>query len=113
MDAGQFDDLTRSVGEQPDRRGMLKATIAGALGLLGLGALSEDALGKGFDGQKCKKNKNCKTGLKCKGSKKKRKKNKGRCRYNGGCGKTGDACRNNADCCGSRKCRNNNCRSQN
>jgi hypothetical protein len=110
MDDKRFDALSRMVGEQSSRRAAVKATVGGALGLLGLRVLDEDALGKGFDGQKCKKNKNCKTGLFCQGSKKKRKKNKGRCRYDDGCGKNGDACRNNDDCCGSRKCRNNNCR---
>ena len=66
MDANRFDALSRIVGEQANRRDALKATVGGALGLLGLTVLDEDALGKGYDGQKCKKNKNCKTGLHCK-----------------------------------------------
>jgi len=109
MDTQRFDALSRSVGEETSRRGMLRATFGGALGLLGHGALGELALAKkkGFEGDRCKKNKECGKGLKCKGDSNKK---KGRCRYKGGCGKKGDACKNNDDCCGSRKCRNKKCR---
>jgi hypothetical protein len=116
MDDDRFDVLSKSVGEETSRRGMLKAAAGGVLGLLGLGALSDGVwAGKGFDGQKCKKNKNCGTGLECRGAKKKKngKDKKGKCRYKNGCGDKGDLCKNNDDCCGSRKCRNNNCRSNN
>lgn len=117
MDDSRFDVLSRSVGEETTRRGMLKAAAGGVLGLLGLGALGERGLaGNKFEGQKCQKNKNCGTGLKCKGAKKKKngKNKKGKCRYkDGNCGDKGDTCRNNDDCCGSRKCRDNSCRSKN
>ena len=114
MDGTRFDQLTRSVGAETTRRGALRAAAAGALALLGLETLGEDALAdKGYDGDKCKKNKNCGTGLQCKGSKKKRKDNKGRCRYKDGCGKKDDYCKNNDDCCGSRKCRDKRCRGNN
>jgi hypothetical protein len=110
MDANRFDRLSRAVGDQMDRRGMFKAAAGGALGLLGLSVLDGDVSAKGFDGDRCKKNKNCGTGLECRGSKKKRKDNKGKCRYRDGCGDKGDACQNNDDCCGSRKCRDKECR---
>lgn len=116
MDGDRFDSLSRSVGEETSRRGMLKAAAGGALGLLGLGAVSDGVwAGKGFDGNKCKKNKNCGKGLECRGAKKKKngKDKKGKCRYTDGCGDKGDLCKNNSDCCGSRKCRNNSCRSKN
>lgn len=114
MDGHRFDLLTRSVGAETTRRGALRAAAGGALALLGLQTLNEEALAeKGFDGDRCKKNKNCGAGLFCKGGKKKRKNNKGRCRYQDGCGKKGDYCKNNSDCCGTRKCRNDRCRGQN
>lgn len=116
MDADQFDDLSRTIGGQPDRRSALRAAVAGALGLLGLSAAGDGALAKkGFEGDKCKKNKQCGTGLKCKGAKKKKHKKdkKGKCRYKDGCGTKDDYCKNNDDCCGSRKCRDKRCRAKN
>jgi hypothetical protein len=90
---------------------MLRAAAGGALGLLGLGALGEAALAKkkGFEGDRCKKNKECGKGLQCKGDNNKNGK-KGRCRYKDGCGKRKDACKKNSDCCGSRKCRHKTCK---
>jgi hypothetical protein len=116
MDADRFDDLSRTIGEQADRRGVLRAAFSGALGLLGLRAFGDGALAnKGFEGDKCKKNKQCGTGLKCKGAKKKKHKKdkKGRCRYKDGCGKKDDFCKNNDDCCSTRKCRDKRCRAKN
>ena len=115
MDAQRFDTLSRSVGAETSRRYMPRATVGGALGLLvGLGALGDGALAKkGFDGDRCKNNKNCGTGLECRGGKQKKRDNKGKCRHEDGCGKKGGACKNNGDCCGSRKCRDKKCRSQN
>ncbi|MFN8594041.1 MAG: hypothetical protein U0031_21515 [Thermomicrobiales bacterium] len=114
MDGEQFDDLSRSVGEETSRRGMIRAAAGGALGLLGIGVVAEEALAKkGYDGDKCKKNKDCLKGLKCKGDKNNNKNKKGRCRYKDGCGKKDDACKKNDDCCGSRKCRNRKCRAKN
>lgn len=116
MEPIRFDGLSRSVGEQADRRGMVRTALSGALGLLGIRALGEAVLAGGYEGQKCKKNKNCGTGLTCKGAKKKKHKKdkKGKCRYkNGGCGKKDDYCKKNDDCCDSRKCRDNRCRAEN
>lgn len=110
MDDVRFDDLSRSIGEQTDRRGMLKAAAGGTLALLGVGALGRAAAAQdvsaesnGFDGDKCKNNNDCKKGLKCKGN--------GRCEYKKGCGgKKGDACKNNGDCCGKLRCKNKKCK---
>jgi hypothetical protein len=105
MDADRFDDLTRDVGEQTDRRGMFKAAVGGALGLLGLGALQETVLaGKGFKNDRCKKNSDCKKGLRCN-------KNKDKCKYEKNCGgKKNDACQKNKDCCSGFKCKGKKCK---
>lgn len=111
VDADRFDAYSRSIGSQADRRGVLRAALSGALGLVGLSVPAEDTLAKGYEGDKCKKNKNCGTGLHCKGAKKKKHKKdkKGKCRYKGGCGEKDDYCKQNDDCCGSRnRCRSNN-----
>ncbi len=51
MGNDRFDDLSKSVGEETSRRGMLKATAGGVLGLLGFGALGERSLaGNKFEG---------------------------------------------------------------
>jgi hypothetical protein len=118
VDDNRFDSLTRKVGEQTDRRSMLKAATAGALGLMGLGVLGREALAqdvsiesKGYDGDKCQKNKDCKKGLRC--DKNNNKKN-GRCEYKNNCGgKKGDACKNNGDSCGGFKCKNKKCKKKN
>jgi hypothetical protein len=118
MDANRFDALSRVVGEQTDRRGMIKAAAGGALALLGAGALSRVALGQevgaesqGFDGDQCKKNSDCRKGLYCN---KKNNKNKGRCDYKKNCGgKKGDACKNSGDCCNKFKCKNRKCKKKN
>ena len=104
MDTDRFDDMTRDVGEQTHRRGMLKAAVGGALGLLGLGALGDVVLArKGFRNDKCKKSKDCKKGLRCN--------HNNRCKYKKNCGgKKNDACKKNKDCCGGFKCRGQKCK---
>ena len=104
MDTERFDDMTRAVGEETNRRGMLKAAVGGALGLLGLGALQDVVLASsGFKGDSCNKNKDCKKGLKCQNGK--------RCKYKKNCGgKKKDACQKNKDCCGGLKCRGRKCK---
>ena len=67
----RFDALTRSLAGQDDRRGILKAAAGGTLGLVGLGVLADDVLGKS-----CKKKKDCPKGKKCKN----KKNGKGRCK---------------------------------
>ena len=112
LDTNRFDNMSRQIGEQTNRRGMLKTAAGGTLALLGAGALSRVALGqdveaeKGFKGQPCNKNKNCKRGLSCS--------NEGRCEYNASCGgKKNDACKKNRDCCGGFQCSNKKCKRKN
>ena len=62
MDANQFDALSRAVGAQNDRRGLLKRAAVGGLGLLGLAAGGDDALAK-----KCKNNGQCPKAIPCRG----------------------------------------------
>ena len=111
MDADRFDRLARNVGEQTDRRNMLKTAAASALALTGMGALGRVAFGqevsaeanKGYKGDKCKNNSDCKKGLKCNSHDK--------CEYKNSCGgKKGDACKKNKDCCGGFKCKGKKCK---
>lgn len=114
MDADRFDHMTRMLGEQRDRRGMVKAATGSALAVLGMGALGRAALGqevsaegKGFKGNKCDNNNDCKKGLVCN--------NKGKCEYKKNCGgKKGDACKKDKDCCKNKnlKCENKKCKRQ-
>lgn len=112
MDTNRFDNLSRLVGEQADRRRMLKTAAAGTLAMLGLGAVSRVALGQdvsaeaGFEGQDCDSQDDCRRGLICNHS-------RNRCEYRRNCGgKKGDACRNNGDCCKNKNliCRKRKCR---
>ncbi len=62
MDASRFDALSRVVGSQTHRRNMLKTMAAGALGLVGLSALRDDA-----SARSCNRNRDCPNRLpKCK-----------------------------------------------
>jgi hypothetical protein len=83
----RFDAWTKQLGAQRDRRGLLTTAAGGALGLLGLSGLGDDALAK----KKCKKNKDCNDGKKCKG---------GKCVQ----------CTKNKDCKNNQKCKNNKCK---
>lgn len=114
MDANRFDNMSRQIGEQSDRRQMLKTAAGGTMALLGMGALSRAVLAQdveaeaGYDGQKCKQDSNCKKGLTCKIA---TGKDRGRCRYKRGCGgKNKDACKKDQDCCGGFECRKKKCR---
>lgn len=118
MDATRFDALSRTVGAQTGRRGMLKAATGGALGLLGLAALGDSAFAK-----ECENNKDCKKDEKCKD---KNKHGKGKCKpidckndnqckndeycKNGECKK---GCKDNNDCKKGEKCKNNKCKEKN
>lgn len=115
MDANRFDTLARAIGEQTDRRRIVKTAAGGTLAMLGLGAISRAALGQdvtaesnGFQGDSCDNNNDCKKGLLCNSS-------RGKCEYKRNCGgKKGDACKNNGQCCSNKnlKCQNRKCKRQ-
>ena len=97
MDANRFDSLARVVGSSADRRGLLKAATGGALGLVGLSALTNRALADDVvaDARKCNKNKDCKNKDVCD-----TKKNK--------CVE----CNKNKDCKNNQKCKKNKCQNK-
>ena len=86
MDANRFDAVSRVVGTQNSRRGMFKAVAGGALGLVGLAALSDGALAR-----RCRDDADCNGGDRCK---------KKRC----------VECKNDNDCDNTERCRNNKCK---
>jgi hypothetical protein len=113
VDDSRFDKLSRMVGEQTNRRGMLKTAAGGTLALVGLGALGRVALGQdvnaqsnGFEGDDCDNNNDCRKGLECD-------QDRNRCEYKSNCGgKKGQACKNTGDCCKNKnlKCKNKKCK---
>ncbi len=107
MDAARFDALSRDVGTKTDRRGLLKTLVGGMLGVAGLAAAGDAALGK----KECNKDKDCKKNKVCKNNKCVECKNDSNC--NGGrvCEKKKCVdCRNNKDCKNNEKCKNNKCK---
>jgi hypothetical protein len=106
MDAARFDAFSRQVGTSADRRGVLKTLAGGMLGVVGLAAASDAALGK----KQCQKDKDCKGNKVCKNDKCVECKNDSNC--NGGrvCEKKKCVdCRKNKDCKHNQKCKNNKC----
>ena len=119
MDARRFDRLSRHVGQQTDRRRMIKAAAGGALGLLSLGTLRrEAAAATGTEGDECVTNADCRTGLVCQGGSTGLLggvvaegpygppvastlfgPSPGRCRYRQGCATSGQFCESDSDCC--------------
>jgi hypothetical protein len=80
MDANRFDAIARVVGSSPDRRGLLKAATGGALGLVGLSALQDDATAgplSAAGNRDCRNNNDCGKNQQCvkKGTKDKKCKN--------------------------------------
>jgi hypothetical protein len=91
VDETHFDSLTRSLGTQSARRGMLKVAAGSALGLVGLSALSDRALAR-----YCDRDRDCRGNDVCD-------------RANNRCVE----CLNNKDCGPNQRCtRNNNCRNR-
>jgi hypothetical protein len=134
MDATRFDRLTRRVGRQTDRRGMLKAVVGGGLGLLGASVLGRGASADtGFEGDTCTSGADCKQGLVCEGASPGLlggslagipygpgveiplvSGSTGTCRYHQGdrCGKVDQSCERTSDCCNGLglTCRNKKCK---
>ena len=107
MDADRFDAISRVLGTQSRRRGMLKAAAGGALGLVGLSALTDSAFAK-----KCNKDKDCSGDDVCD--------NNGKCvecKNDDDCpskefcdDKTCVECLKNSDCKSNQRCKNNSCK---
>jgi len=122
------------VGQQANRRTMLKTAMGGTLALLGLGGLSGQSEARnrrnnnrprrGFEDDECTTSDDCRSGLRCQGARTGIAPGfptpiaipvitgqSGTCRYRQGCGgDQGDACRRNGDCCNDLTCDNNRCR---
>ena len=109
MDANRFDALSRTVGAQADRRGLLKAAAVGGLGLLGLAVGRDAALAK-----QCNNNNQCPKGNpRCVGGKCKQCKKNGDCNNNQECKNNkcqSVQCKKNKDCGKNRKCKNGKCK---
>jgi hypothetical protein len=113
VESKHFDSLTRTIGEQTNRRGALKVAAAGTLSVLGLGAVGRVALGqdvtaesRGYKGDSCTDTgkRKCRKGLFCDP-------NTTTCQYSRNCGGTkGAACQGNGQCCQRRNlfCNENN-----
>ncbi len=85
MDGDRFDGLARRLGQR--RRTLLQTAAIGAVGLLGLAAVGEEALAK-----QCDNNKDCPKGNpRCKA---------GKCVQ----------CKQNGDCNQNQVCKNNKCK---
>jgi hypothetical protein len=108
MDAERFDAISRALGTQSRRRGMLKVAAGGALGALGLSRLTDSALAG-----KCDTNKDCRGNDVCD-------KNKCvECKSDKDCSKKDICDRNkcvectrNKDCKKNEKCQNQKCKKQ-
>ena len=132
MDDKRFDYLTRQVGQQADRRTMVKTALGGTLALLGLGGLTQQSEARnnrnprtGYEDDPCATSDDCLQGLRCEGAREGIAPgyptpieipvitgSPGRCRYNKSCGgERGDACKRNGDCCkgDNLTCDNNRC----
>ena len=114
VDAIRFDRVARIVGEQTNRRNMMKAAAGSALAALGMSAVGRVALGQdvsaeaGFKGQACVDSGDCRRGLVCDTTL-----TNPRCKYKRNCGgKKSDACQGNSDCCKGRNltCQNRKCK---
>jgi hypothetical protein len=87
VDDKRFDYLTRQVGQQADRRTMVKTALAGTLALLGLGGLSQQSEARnnrnnnnnnnkknrranqtGYEDDPCATSDDCLKGLRCMGA---------------------------------------------
>ena len=127
MDDKRFDSLTRQVGQQADRRTMVKTALGGALAVLGIGVLDQQGEARtrnksrrnrrenetGYEGDECLTGDDCLTGLVCRGARPGVAPgfptpigipaitgSAGTCKYRDNCGgERGDACRRNDDCC--------------
>ena len=136
MDHRRFDRLTRQVGQQTDRRSMIRTAIGGTLAVLGLGLAGRGAGAQsGREGGNCFTDADCETGLVCEGvgtsfigsliaegygpptAGTLFGPQPGACRFRSGdnCAHSGQFCRNDGDCCNGLNlvCRNDTCKRSN
>ena len=120
MDANRFDQLSRQVGRQSDRRRMLKSIAGSALALVGVGAVQRHAGAQsGWEGSNCFSDADCEGNLVCEGvglsplgeliasgygppfAADIFGQRPGSCRYPGenNCGRIGEPCQDDGDCC--------------
>ncbi|MFN8591973.1 MAG: hypothetical protein U0031_10990 [Thermomicrobiales bacterium] len=120
MDPRRFDQLSRQVGRQTDRRTIFKTVAGGALALVGLGAAQRQAGAvRGQEGDSCTSSGDCQTGLTCQGASSGLLggilgsgvygppiastlfgATTGTCRYRSdNCARSGQYCERNSDCC--------------
>ena len=106
LDADRFDAMSRILGTQSRRRGMVKAAAGGALGLLGLSRLSDSALAKKSNNNNdCNRNDVCdkNTCVECKSDKD--------CSNKNFCDRNKCVeCTRNKDCKKNEKCTNQKCK---
>ena len=109
MDAERFDAISRALGTQSRRRGMLRVAAGGALGALGLSRLTDSALAK-----KCDKDNDCDGKDVCKNGKCVECKNDDDCKSGEFCDdNTCVECLKNKDCKKNQRCKNNQCKKKN
>ena len=82
MDDKRFDSLTRKVGQQANRRTMVKTAVGGTLALLGIGGLTQQSEARnnrkssknrranqtGYEDDPCATSDDCLKGLRCVGA---------------------------------------------
>ena len=106
MDAERFDAISRALGTQSRRRGMLRAAAGGALGMVGISRLSDSALAA-----KCKNDNDCDGKDVCKNGKCVECKNDDDCKSGEFCDdNTCVECLKNKDCKKNQRCKNNQCK---
>ena len=106
MDAERFDAISRALGTQAGRRGMVRVAAGSALGLLGLSRLADSALARTCNvDSDCNRNKVCARGkcVECKSDKDCS--NKTTCQNN-----RCVECTRNRDCKRNQRCVNRRCR---
>ena len=107
MDADRFDAISRALGTETRRRGMLKAAAGGALGVMGLSRLNDSALAK----KSCSKDKDCRGGDVCDKNKCVECKSDKDCSKKDFCDRNKCVqCTRNKDCKKNEKCQNQKCK---
>jgi Cys-rich repeat protein len=108
MDAGRFDAISRALGTETRRRGMLKAAAGGALGVLGVSRLTDSA-----QARRCKTDNDCNRNDVCKKQKCVECKSDKDCSKGNFCDRNQCVeCIKNRDCKSNQRCTNGKCKSK-